>query len=131
MAKSLIERIRAGRQSQVKSGNFTFTIRRPDDLEWIDFRTARGNQQREILKFVVGWGEPTEIDLGIPGGTGDKVPFDPLIFAEWIADHPEHWEPLSNAILDEYKKHDKKMAEIRKNLKPGSQSQKTAQEGQE
>ena len=120
MAKSLIERIRAARQQRVESGDMTFTVRRPNDLEWSSMKSSGSISHSDLLQCVCGWGEVTEIDLGIAGGTGEKVPFDHAIYMEWIADHPEHWEKISNAVIDSYKKHDEEVSERVKNLLPGS-----------
>lgn len=118
----LIDRIRNSRKCAVTSGEVKFTIRRPTDLEAHEM--SGKIDQRYLLKtFVVGWGEMSEIDLGIPGGTGDIVPFDAELFEVWIADHPEHWPALTSKILGSYSDHRQAREDAAKNSEPGSEEQ--------
>src|SRR3990167_4669169 len=100
----LIEKLQRSRQSTVESGGLTFTVRRPTDLEIHEFG-GKMDQRLMLVRFVVGWGTMTEIDLGIPGGGPDPVPFDPDLFESWIADHPEHWNDISSSIVEGYRAH--------------------------
>ena len=104
MSKTLIERLQRARQSTAPSGARTFTIRRPTDLEMYEL-SGRIDQRLLLVRFVVDWGPMTEIDLGIPGGGPDPVPFDPDLWVEWIADHPEHWDDITTAVMNAYKGH--------------------------
>lgn len=115
MSKTLIDRIRKARQSQVKSGERTFTIRRPTNFEMMELRESGAVKQSEIVsRFVVDWGDITEQDL-VPGGTADKVPFSQELFAEWVADHPEHWKDITEAIVAAYSEHERKFEDLTKN----------------
>lgn len=118
MSKSVIERLRRARQSQVSSGGRNFTIRRPTDLEMYEV-AGRVNQRDLLARFVVDWGAMPEMDL-IPGGGPDPVPFDPDLWAEWIADHPEHWDAITDAIVAAYSAHKAQREETVKNSAPGS-----------
>jgi hypothetical protein len=119
MSKTLIERLQRARQSTVVSGGRTFTVRRPTDLEMHE--VADKIDQRVVLqRFVVDWGAMTEIDLGIPGGAPEPVAFDAALWAEWIADHPEHWGDLTRAVVDGYHGHKQAMGDAAKNSAPGS-----------
>lgn len=119
MAKSLIDRIRAARQTTVESNGKTFIVRRPTLLEIVDMRGKQINQGEVITRFVVGWGGFNEIDL-VPGGGPEPVPFEPVLFSEYIADHAEHWEPIVNAVLTSYQDYQAKTEDSLKNSTPGS-----------
>lgn len=119
MSKSLIERLQRARQSTVTSGGRTFTIRRPTDLEIAEFG-GRIAQRQLLTRFVVDWGVMSEIDLGIPGGGPDPVPFDPDLWEEWVADHMECWGDISNAVVTGYGRHKEAMEAAAKNSGPGS-----------
>jgi len=117
---TLIEQIRKARRVSVTSHGKRFTVRRPTDLEMMDMtRSGDINQGSILARFVIGWEGFTELDLA-PGGTGAEVAFDPAIFAEWIADQPSHWNPLTEAIFAAYKAHKDAQEATGKNLLPGS-----------
>lgn len=78
------------------------------------------DQRLLLVRFVVDWGAMTEIDLGIPGGAPDPVAFDGSLFEAWIADHPEHWDDISRAVMDGYTAHRSAMEDAAKNSEPGS-----------
>lgn len=118
MSKALIDRLRRARQTRVPSQGRNFTVRRPTDLE---MTTLFGQlDQREVLaRFVIDWHDITEMDL-VPGGGPDPVPFSTDLWVEWIADHPEHWEDLSNAVIAAYREHQASREAAAKNSAPGS-----------
>jgi len=117
---TLIERIRKSRAVKIVSAGRKFTVCRPTDLEMLELNRVGPISQGDILhKFVIGWEGFTEADL-FPGGTGEPVPFEKGIFAEWIADHPEHWNDISTAVVDAYKAHKEKQEATAKNSVPGS-----------
>lgn len=119
MSQSLIEKIRRARESTVSAGGLKFTVRRPTDLEMLDIQRAGAVSQGDILaRFVTGWEGVKELDL-VPGGVGVPVAFDAALFAEWIADRPDLWAPLTNAVVDSYKQHEARLAEESKNVLPG------------
>ena len=109
---SLIDKIRKARETIVEADGRKFTIRRPTDEEAASI-SANGDGLLSIVKrFTIGW-ELVELDI-IPGGGPEKVPFDSMLFAEWVADRPELWTPLGTAILDAYKAHaDKRDASVK------------------
>lgn len=119
MSKPLIERLQRARQSTVESGGRTFTVRRPTDLEMHEM-AGKIDQRLLLVRFTVGWGEMTEIDLGIPGAGPVSVPFDAALFETWIADHPEHWDDITQAVIDGYRGHKSAMEAAAKNSAPGS-----------
>ena len=93
-------------------------MRRPTDLEMHEI-SGSIDQRLLLVKFVVDWGEMKELDL-VPGGGPELVPFTTDLWAEWIADHPEHWDDLTRAIVESYKAHKTEMEAVAKNLVPGS-----------
>jgi hypothetical protein len=111
MSKALIEKLIRARERVVAAGGHSFTIRRPTDAD------ALAMQERAPLdfvrKFVVGW-DLTELEL-IPGGAPEAVPFDPDLWAAWVGDHPELWEPLATQIVDDYRKHVESREAVEKN----------------
>ncbi len=118
MSQHLIDKLREYRRLTVASGRVVFTVRRPTDLEMIDLR-SRVIKQGDILgDFVEDWSGITELDI-IPGGDGSIVDFSKSLFMEWVADHPEHWEPLTGAILSAYSEHQKKQADLLKKPNAG------------
>lgn len=99
---SLADKIRKAREQIVEAGGYTFTVRRPTDVEMLDLR-GTGSIAR-LFRFVVGWEGVKEIDL-VPGGDPHPVPFDADICTEWLSDHPEIFGPLVDAILGSYRQH--------------------------
>lgn len=110
-AEQLIERIRAARQRAVTVGGHAYTIRRPTDAEAIELSESDGLTL--IRRFVVGW-DLAEIDL-VPGGGPEPAPFDPALWAEWVADQPDVWAPLAIAIRAAYHDHAKAREDAAKN----------------
>lgn len=119
MAKSLIERIRAARQTTVQVGDITLICRRPTNLEMLEMRTEKVTQSDILKRFVDGWEGMTELHL-TSGGTSEPVEFSRELFAEWVSDHPEAWGVITEAVVQGYKAHEEKLEEAAKNLKPGS-----------
>lgn len=102
----LIEKIRAARQKNIEAGGYTFTVRRPTDIEVLQMRGQNVREGDILKRFVVGWDNVKELDL-IPGGTGMPVEFDSDLFIEWIADRPDLWAPIIAAVNDGYEQHQK------------------------
>lgn len=108
---SLLDKRQAARQSVVEAGGFKFTIRRPTAYE----RASIGGQAPFDLlcKFVVGW-NLNEIDL-IPGGSPTPAAFDSELLADYLADNPELWEPLTVALAESIRIHDEAVGNAAKN----------------
>ena len=113
MSKLLIDKIRQARQRSVQCEKYTFTIRRPTNLEMLKLR-GRAEQETLLRQFVIGWSGVTELDI-YGGGSGDPAPFDPELFIEWIADRPQYWEPITQAIVDAYQQHEQQLGDQLKN----------------
>lgn len=101
MSKALIEKLRRSREFTVEVGGHKFTARRPTDCDAIEL--AGIGPVEFVRRFVIGW-NLSELDV-IPGGGPDAVPFDADLWAEWISDRPELWEPLAIPIMDAYSRH--------------------------
>lgn len=110
---SLIDKIRAARELKVSVSGKDFTIRRPTDEEAINFHNEQTGLVEIVKRFTIGW-NLKEVDL-FDGGDAKQVSFDKELFAEWVADHPEVWEPLGASILDAYKTHAAKREDAEKN----------------
>jgi hypothetical protein len=109
---SLIEKLRKARERQVEIGGFTFTVRRPTDLQAMGLRAA--NTIAELIPFVVGWQGVKEIDV-LPGGDPHPLAFDAEVCAEWLADRPDLLHPLIEAIMDSYSAHAAALEAVAKN----------------
>lgn len=109
---SLIEKLRRARERDVEVGGYTFTVRRPTDLEAIALRGSHAGA--DLMPFVVGWRGVREIDL-VPGGSAVDVPFDAEVAADWLADRPDLLWPLVDAIIDSYRAHVAALEEAQKN----------------
>lgn len=100
---NLIDKIRKARETGVEANGRQFVIRRPTDEEALRIGRDDMDMIEVVKRFTIGW-DLSEIDL-IPGGSPEKLPFDSLLFGEWVSDNPAVWEPLAKAIMDSYKTH--------------------------
>ena len=97
---TLIERLRAARETWTTVGQYEFLLRRPTALQ-----VARWRDEAEVSflgRVIVGWKGVRELDL-VPGGEGSPVPFDAGLCVEWIEDKPEIYTALMaevNRILE-------------------------------
>lgn len=107
MSQLLIDKIRKARESQLIAGGYTFTIRRPTDMEVADMKNKQIKQGDIMHNYVVGW-SLLESDL-IPGGSGVKIDFDADLFIEWVSDRPDLWNDIVQGILDLYDTHRHKL----------------------
>lgn len=109
---ALSDKIRKARESVVSASGFDFTIRRPTDVDMIEFSQHRDSTK--LLKFVVGWDKVREMDI-LPGGDGHPAPFDPEACAEWLADRADLLGVLVTAIIDAYQAHKSRLESAEKN----------------
>lgn len=98
----LLARRRAARETVVEIGGHKWTLRRPTDYERLHL--ADKTPFEIVCKFLVGW-TLTGVEL-VPGGDPVAVPFDSDLASDWLADHPELWGPLTQALADAIKAHD-------------------------
>lgn len=111
-ANTLVEKIRRSREQRVIAGNHTFIIRRPTDIEMLEF--ARDRRPIALLRFVVGWEKVTEGDI-IPGGDPHPALFDLDACVEWLSDRMDLFGPVTDAIIASYESHRRKQDEAAKN----------------
>ena len=111
---TLLEKMRKARESVIETGGHRYTIRRPTDLQIVEMEARDGGLSlRNALGFVIGW-DLEEIDL-VPGGTTERVPFDPELFMEWISDKPADWGNIMQALRSAYRKHEEQMEQAKGN----------------
>lgn len=105
---SLVDKLRKSRESVVEAGGHKFTIRRPTEAEQaIVFGDKKVKAIELVRLFVVAW-DLNEIDL-IPGGNPTPAAFDSELWAEYVDDKPELWEPISKAVIDSILLHREKV----------------------
>lgn len=119
MSQQIIDKIKKARETNVTVDRFTFTVRRPTDLEYFTELHGQRLKQGDIMqRYVLGWSGVTELDI-ISGGDGVPVEFETELFMEWIADRPDLWAPLTNAILESYGLHQQRLDDALKKPAPG------------
>lgn len=99
---TLIERLRAARESWVKVGGFEFLIRRPTDVEM--FRARGENPSAFLRRVVMDWRGVREIDL-VPGGAPEPAPFDVDVLVEWAEDREQIYLDLVRAVEEQITAH--------------------------
>lgn len=109
---ALADKLRRARESQVEAGGHVFTIRRPTDVEAQELRGMATLDA--VCRFVIGW-SLTEIDLGVPGGSGVAAEFEPDALREWVSDRIDVLSDLAAAIVKAYSDHVAKKADAEKN----------------
>lgn len=128
---SLVERLRKARENAVAVGDWKFTFRRPTDYEAAKIYADNLSQFDVARKYVIGWKGIVERDL-LPSSGGDQaVPFDRELWAEWLQDRPDLWEPIYTAIVDAYRRHRGLDEEAAKNSEPGSSTETPQASSQE
>jgi hypothetical protein len=109
---ALAEKIRKSREKLVPVGGFDFTIRRPTDMDMMEF--SRSRNPADLVQFIVGWDKVKELDL-LPGGDGHPVPFDADACSEWLADRTDLMVPLVEAITESYQEYKQRQESAAKN----------------
>lgn len=104
---------RKAREFPVEIGRFTFTCLRPNDAEAAEMYTEGYNRHQVAARFVVGWEGVLESDL-IPSGGSDPVPFSAPLWRDWVADRSDFWAPIKDAVIEKYKQHKAKEADLGK-----------------
>lgn len=107
--------LRKQREFPVKIGKFTFTVRRPTDVEAIEIHTKAMDFSQLAQAYVVGWDGVTEDDIRGGGGSTVASPFDLEDWREWCADRPDFWQPIGNALWEKYSQHIQKAEAVAKN----------------
>lgn len=96
---SLAEKMRRAREQKVEAGGFTFTVRRPTELQMYSLRESLKQEDIGVLMpFIVDWSGVQELHL-VPGGNPVDVPFDADVCAEYLADNARLFNELVVAII--------------------------------
>lgn len=95
-----LARFQKSRETRLSAGGHVFIIRRPSPLDVM--RLGQSINIETATRFVVGWEDVNESDL-LPGGNPEPVDFDAAIFALWLAERTDLWEPLVKGIVDAYR----------------------------
>jgi hypothetical protein len=108
---SLVQKLRKAREVQVQAGGYTFTVRRPTDVQMM---ALSGQGVEALVPYVVGWEGVREIDV-LPSGDAHPLDFDAAVCAEWLADRIDLLSPLADAIIAAYKAHAETLEAAAKN----------------
>ena len=100
---ALADRIRRAREVRIPCGHFTIIAQRPTPLEHEE-RIRHGSPARGILSFVCGWEAVTESDI-ILSGDPHPLPFDHDACSEWLADRPDLFAKVAEALVVAFKRH--------------------------
>jgi hypothetical protein len=100
---ALLEKLKRAREFKVDAGGYSFTLRRPTDVEWMEIASGQSTA-RAVLPFVIGWDGVKELDL-IPGGDPHPLAFDGEVCREWLADRIDLLPALLDAFVKSYEAH--------------------------
>lgn len=114
MSAAVIAAMRRAREGSTELDGFKFIWRRPTDVEATALYQQDASPAQIAAQFVVGWERVHESDL-LPSGGSDAVPFSRELWAEWVADRPHWWEPISSAVLAAYRAHAETLKAVEKN----------------
>lgn len=107
---ALANKLRRAREVRIPCGHFTLIAQRPTPLEHEE-RIRNGNPARGILSLVSGWEGVTEADL-LPNGDPHPLPFDAEACAEWLADRPDLFARVAEALVESFKRHCEELDDI-------------------
>ncbi len=109
---TLVEKMRTAREKTVAIGGFSFTVRRPSELEMIEMNGAP--MGRAALPHIVGWSGVKQSDI-LPNGDPEPQPYDAEIAAEWLTDRVDLLAPLAKAVTESFIEHAAKREAAEKN----------------
>ena len=112
------KRLLKSRQAKVKIGKFTFLIRRPTVEEAIQIEQNKMDVCAVAKRFVYGWEDVLDMDIA-PSGTSDPAIFSSSLWTEWVADRPDFWWPIREAVNNNFNDYYKKLDDNLKNSEPG------------
>jgi hypothetical protein len=92
---TLIERLRAARESTIEIDGIKLKVRRPTHIDLAYLRSD--SDEQFVRRCVVGWVGVREVDV-VPGGAAHPVEFDIDVCVEWFKDVPGRWAKLGDAI---------------------------------
>jgi len=97
----LLARLKKSRQSTLKIGEYTFTVRRPTAFEAANLFADNPTQFDIARDFVDGWDGVKDADL-VPSGGNDAAEFERVLWGEWLADRVEFWEPIFDHVVKSF-----------------------------
>jgi hypothetical protein len=109
---ALADKLRKAREVKVEAYGFTFTCRRPTDLEMIELRGARIG--RAIMPYVIGWDGVTELSM-TGSGAPHPLDFDHEACTEWLADRLDLLGAITEGVFNAYQAHAEKVQAAVKN----------------
>lgn len=109
---SLADKIRKAREVKVEAAGFSFTVRRPTDLEMIELN--KQSAARAVIPYIVGWEGVSELSM-FDGGSPHPIPFDKDACAAWLEDRLDILSAIVKGVFEAYEAHQKKLAETVKN----------------
>lgn len=108
-------RIRKNREIRETVDDRTYILRRPTHVEMAAIvREGKTTDADIAIEFCIGWEGVTEHDL-VGGGGTDLVPFDELVWREYISDRPQLWPTLANRVIEAWTAHKDALAASTKN----------------
>lgn len=110
MSAALAKRLKA-REQVTAFGGHAYTLRRPTAAQLA--RLAEGSRLDLLRECVVGW-DLRLADL-YPGGDPVPAVFEADLWADWLEDHPDLWEPLADALLGLIRAHQDALEAAEKN----------------
>lgn len=110
----LARALRKQREFKVEIGKFTFTARRPTDVEALAIHRENMTFDQIATRFVVDWSGVTEDDIK-GGGSTVAPPFDREDWETWCSDRPDFWQPISLKLLEKYGEHMERAEVVTKN----------------
>lgn len=115
MDSSLILRqLRKSRENKIEIGKHRFLYRRPTDVEMLKLGREKASDHDIAREFVEGWENVTPADI-VPSGGSDSLEFDRILWREWLADRPDFWNPIAEAVVADYRTHVEKREQAAKN----------------
>lgn len=113
--KDLADKIRDKRRQKLDiDGGFSIVFSRPSDEEMVKAIAADYTLLEYAQHFVVDWIDVKESDV-LRGGSSDRVDFTRAAWVEVLADQPEWWAQIGNAIIESHTKYRQAKGETVKN----------------
>lgn len=114
----LVQRLKDDRISALSIGHITFQVRRPTDIDVANIYKD-GLTTFDIARTAVtGWAGVKESDI-IQGGAERQIPWNAELYAEWIKDNPQYWQPIRDHAMTAYERHASVRDEAKKNSETG------------
>lgn len=102
---ALGDKIRKAREFKIEVEGWKLELRRPTDAEAAEIlRSDKHDFLRVATQYVIGWEDVCEADF-VASGASDPIPFDRDAWIEIVADRPELWQPINDAIIERWSQH--------------------------